>query len=200
MDIQFLLIILKYLKKSRQQRGPACSRRQERRRQEFNAQAINTVERGNDDDAETADNHSASVGITIPNIEVTEQVTGEATQHHFSSELGDYKAMITELKQTIVDLEKEIELKNETIAVESMLHDDFKERIRDKYLYSSNDELSDYTSDEERREHGRQEFWKTKIEARLHLIRKSSDKLTCKECGYISKSEPGLKTHIRKKH
>ena len=94
--------------KSRQRRGPAYSRRQERRRQEFNAQAINTVERGNDDDAETADNHSASVGITIPNIEVTEQVTGEATQHHSSSELEDYKAMITELKQTIVDLEKEI--------------------------------------------------------------------------------------------
>ena len=54
--------------------------------------------------------------------------------------------MIVERRQNIADLEKEIELKNETIAVNDMLHNDFKERIKDKYLYSSNDELSDYIS------------------------------------------------------
>ena len=84
-----------------------------------------------------------------------------------------------------------------------MLHDDFKERVKDKYLYSSNDELSDYISDEERRELGRQEFWKNKLKARNNLRRVDSqkcDQSVCKACGYISKSENDLKTHIRKKH
>ena len=111
--------------------------------------------------------------------------------------------MIVERRQNIADLEKEIELKNETIAVNDMLHNDFKERIKDKYLYSSNDELSDYISDEDRRELGRQQFWKNKLEARQSMksvATKNCVQPTCKKCGFISKCESGLKIHIKKKH
>ena len=94
-------------------------------------------------------------------------------------------------------------MKNETIAVNDMLHDDFKERIKDKYLYSSNDELSDYISDEDKRELGRQQFWKNKLEARKSMrsaARKNCVQPTCEECGFVAKCENGLKIHIRKKH
>ena len=39
-----------------------------------------------------------------------------------------------------------------TIAVNDMLQEDFKERMKDKYLYDSDDDESDYDSDEESRE------------------------------------------------
>jgi hypothetical protein len=60
------------------------------------------------------------------------------------------------LKQKVKDFQKERESLYNTIAVESMLHDSFKERMKDKYCYSSNDTESDYESDEEIRESNRE--------------------------------------------
>ena len=153
---------------SRQRRGPAYFRRQERRRQEANSNVMDTVERCGD--AETAVEESTTAGTT-QSVDVTEQVTEVSNNgaQNAVPKSDDRRNTITELMQTIRDLEKEIETKNETIAVNEMLHDDFKERVKDKYLYSSNDELSDYISDEERRELGRQEFWKNKLNARNNL-------------------------------
>ena len=71
-----------------------------------------------------------------------------------------------------------------------MLFLDFKERMRDKYLYNTEDEESDYETNDEIREKKREIFRKTKEEAR----RKNTN---CKECDFKAKNESGLKT---KKH
>lgn len=44
-----------------------------------------------------------------------------------------------------------------------MIHESFKERMREKYGYDSEDEESDYESDEEIRERNREEFRLNKI-------------------------------------
>ena len=61
----------------------------------------------------------------------------------------DFRKKIDELNQIVVELEHEIQLKNETITVNNMLHDDFRERMVDKYWYDTDDELSDYEPNEE---------------------------------------------------
>ena len=74
-----------------------------------------------------------------------------------------------------------------------MLSLDFKERMRDKYLYNTEDEESDYESNDEIREERRDLFRKKKAQAR----RKTTN---CDECAFKAKNEPGLKTHQSKKH
>ena len=74
-----------------------------------------------------------------------------------------------------------------------MLLLDFKERMRDKYLYNTEDEESDYEPNEEIREKRREEFRKVKAEARKKNI-------NCKKCDFKAKNEAGLKTHVTKKH
>ena len=94
---------------------------------------------------------------------------------------------------------KEIQEKNEVIAINNMLHDDFKERVKEKYFYSSadEDEISDYEPDETRRTLSRQEFMRRKMEKRSNLTQKKN---ACPNCDFIARSEPGLKTHVKKKH
>ena len=95
------------------------------------------------------------------------------------------------LKQKVKDFQKERESFYNTIAVENMLHDTFKERMKDKYLYSSNDSESDYESDEEIRESNRE---KSREKKRLKKAVK------CNQCDFVGKTEAGLKTHKTKKH
>ena len=57
-----------------------------------------------------------------------------------------------DLKININELKSENESLTDQIAVSDMLHDSFKERMRDKYLYNTEDEESDYESDDEKRE------------------------------------------------
>ena len=47
-----------------------------------------------------------------------------------------------------------------------MLYEDFKERMRDKYLYNTDDTESDYESNDEIREKTREISRKRKIEAK----------------------------------
>ena len=56
------------------------------------------------------------------------------------------------MEQKVKDLENECESMNNTIAVSDMLHESFKERMRDKYWYDSDYTESDYESDEEKRD------------------------------------------------
>ena len=79
------------------------------------------------------------------------------------------------------------------VAVKDMLFEDFKERMRDKYLYNTDDEESDYEANELIREKKRAEFRKKKELARLSGRH-------CGSCGYIAKSDGGLKTHQARKH
>ena len=105
---------------------------------------------------------------------------------------------VTELSAKIIDLENEIQMKNETIAVNSMLYDDFKERMVDKYLYDSDDELSDYEPDEDIRETNRLEFWQDKLEKKFSKV--TSKGVGCEECEFRAKTISGLKVHISRKH
>ena len=74
-----------------------------------------------------------------------------------------------------------------------MLFESFKERMRDKYLYNTEDEESDYESDENIREKRRELFRRRKAE-----IRKKSN--FCEVCSFKAKNTAGLKTHLRMKH
>ena len=78
-----------------------------------------------------------------------------------------------------------------------MLYEDFKERIKDKYLYRSEDEISDYKPDETQRKLPRQQFFRRKLDRRLNLMQNST---TSENCNFVAKNEQGLKTHVRMKH
>ena len=52
------------------------------------------------------------------------------------------------------------------VTVNDMLHEDFKERMRDKYLYNTDDTESDYESNDEIREKTREISRERKIEAK----------------------------------
>ena len=73
-----------------------------------------------------------------------------------------------------------------------MLHEDFKERVENKYFYSSNDDTSYYEPDDTHRELSRQEFLRRKLDKRCALLGKN---IACQKCDFIAKTEPGLKTH-----
>ena len=160
----------------RQHRGPAYRRRQARRSQNCNIER-NTVE-GYEAAVEAADTE-----VSNQTSNVTDQVSlltdGKASEvdkvnvgigvnmeMQNVTDLETYELKIKELTEKVVELEHETESQRETIAVNDMLYEDFKERVRDKYLYNSDDEVSDYQSDEESRKFLRQEFWKTKLEQR----------------------------------
>ena len=194
---------------SQQNRGPAYQRRQARRRvQKLNAA---TVSSNRESGADTA--AEAVTENTIPeNYETTEQVAAHTegpchaacSRHDNGQNSAEVECTkLSELKAKIVELEQEVESKNNTIAVQDMLFEDFKERVKIKYLYSSNDEDSEYESDEERRELIRRDFWQRKLQERHRLVlaaQKNKDGIDCKECDYVAKSENSLKTHMRRKH
>ena len=94
-----------------------------------------------------------------------------------------------ELNDQVKAGKEEIESLRNQMAVDCMLLLDFKERMREKYLYNTEDEESEYESNDEIREKRREHFRKTKAEARKG-----------KECSFKAKNETGLKTHITKKH
>ena len=100
---------------------------------------------------------------------------------------------IKKLEQKVKELQSNVEEINNTVAVNDMLHEDFKERVREKYGYDTNDEESDYESDEDIRANNRMIF-------RLKKAEELRKKLKCDICDFTPKSEVGLKSHKTKKH
>ena len=98
-----------------------------------------------------------------------------------------------ELKNKVQELQQCLENANNTVAENTMLHLDFKERVQEKYGYDSNDSESDYESDEEIRINNRIRFRLKKVEELRKMVK-------CDICDYTTKSEVGLKTHKTKKH
>ena len=74
-----------------------------------------------------------------------------------------------------------------------MLLQDFKERMRDKYLYNTEDSESDYESDDQVREKRRELLRKKKSDARKKIN-------NCEICGFTAKNGTALKTHQRMKY
>ena len=114
--------------------------------------------------------------------------------------IDDLEKQLKDDKVKVDELEKENESLRNTVAVNDMLHEDFKERMKNKYLYDSDDEESDYDSNDESRERKREVFRKKKQEKRYKMIENDKKNNKCEKCDFIGKSEGGLKTHRRKKH
>ena len=100
---------------------------------------------------------------------------------------------ISLLEKENKELKEENESLRNDIAVNDMLHESFKERMREKYLYNTEDEDIEYDADEGIREKNRELFRKRKSEIRRKVN-------VCEICGFIGKNETGLKTHTRMKH
>ena len=56
-----------------------------------------------------------------------------------------------ELKQKMQKLQDDLEKDNNTVAVNDMLHVDFKEIVQEKYGYDTNDQESDYEPEKEKK-------------------------------------------------
>jgi hypothetical protein len=68
-----------------------------------------------------------------------------------------------------------------TMGESDMMHEAFKERMQYKYGFDSNEEESDYESDDE-----------------VRLAKTIPKK--CEVCDFVGKTEAGLKSHVTKKH
>ena len=90
----------------------------------------------------------------------------------------DYRNIIAKASEIALEKEeansKEVEEYRDTIAVQEMLHDNFKERMTRKYNY--NDEIETDGSENE------------------------EDIFQCKECSFVGKNENGLKIHVSRMH
>ena len=120
---------------------------------------------------------------------------------HLKSKVEALQEQLKETNKKVEDLLARNESLNNTVAVNDMLHEDFKERMKEKYLYDSDAYESDYDSDEQSREKKRQKFRNKKQEIRLKVIREDKMKsFKCENCEFIGKTEAGLKTHKRIKY
>ena len=99
----------------------------------------------------------------------------------------------TDLKVKIKEIDQEKDILINQIAVNDMLLQDFKERMRDKYLYNTEDSESDYESDDQVREKRRELLRKKKSDARKKIN-------NCEICGFTAKNGTALKTHQRMKY
>ena len=86
----------------------------------------------------------------------------EVENINLKAKVEDIEEKLKEMTVKIDNLETENATLSNTIAVNDMLHEDFKELMKNKYLYDSDDEVSDYDSNEESREKTREAFRKRK--------------------------------------
>ena len=110
-----------------------------------------------------------------------------------ANRIEDIKKENKDLKNNIEEIKEENESLRNELAVNDMLFESFKERMRDKYLYNTEDEESDYESDDNIREKRREIFRRRKAEERNNLN-------LCQVCNFKTKNASGLKTHQRMKH
>ena len=120
---------------------------------------------------------------------------------NLKAKVEDLEEKLKEMAVKIDNLETQNATLSNTVAVNDMLHEDFKELMKNKYLYDSDDEVSDYDSNEESREKAREAFRKKKQEKRYNEIRNcKKNSFKCEKCKFTGKTEGGLKTHQRIKH
>ena len=74
------------------------------------------------------------------------------TEKTFNEKIDCLKKENNILENENKELKEENESLRNDLAVNDMLHESFKERMRDKYLYNTEDEDSEYESDDEIRE------------------------------------------------
>ena len=110
-----------------------------------------------------------------------------------ANRIEDIEKENKDLKNNIEEIKEENESLRNELAVNDMLFESFKERMRDKYLYNTEDEESDYESDDNIREKRREIFRRRKAEERNNLN-------LCQVCNFKAKNASGLKTHKRMKH
>ena len=182
--------------------SPAKQRRRERRKAARSETAIETVdmvaeEATNSIDEET--NENSNINSATEEVQdssdkvVTEE---EATSGKVSESVEKLKERnddlnkdikicddsIEQLKEKVKNLEEEnLELKNK-IMVTTMFYDMFKDEMKDRFGYDS---------DEEAEQNWQEILKKEQLE---------KDKLSCDKCVFVSKSEAGLKIHEGKKH
>ena len=87
------------------------------------------------------------------------QEVANQNEHPDSSEMRniDLKSKVKLLEGELKDLEEECDCQRNSIAVNDMLYGSFKERMRDKNMYDSDDTESDYEPDDAQRERRREE-------------------------------------------
>jgi hypothetical protein len=110
--------------------------------------------------SETATKDVAAAGAVekTPKADASvQEVVIEKPLASVDKEKEDLEEENKSLKQKVKELEEECETVYTTKAVDNMMADSFKERMIDKYGYSSNDTESDYESDEEIRERKREQ-------------------------------------------
>ena len=135
--------------------------------------------------------------LEILKIEIAEKIESINNKETQIKELEEKNQIVRaenqELRQKVEQLQSDLEVSRNTVAVNNMLHDDFKERVGEKYGYNSNDSESDYEPDEEIRT-------KNRIIFRLKKVEELKKMAKCDVCDYTTKSEVGLKSHKTKKH
>ena len=102
-------------------------------------------------DADEEVNKDIPLNVSIASVQEV-----AANKEHFTNDSTEKRnlELTTKLKlfeEKVKAMEENESLTN-TIAVNDMLHESFKERMRDKYLYDTDDTESDYEPDDERRE------------------------------------------------
>ena len=100
----------------------------------------------------------------------------------FSEDIRIRDDTIEKLNEKVRSMTKENEELGFRIVEKTMFYDTFKDEMRDKFGYDS---------DEEAERNWQEILRKEKLEKK---------KYSCEQCGFIGKSEGGLKTHDRKKH
>ena len=106
---------------------------------------------GADQDEETTRDAEKDSQINVTGSSAQEVANNKEHLPNDSSEMRniDLESKVQLLEGEIKDMEEERDCLRNTITVNEIFHESFKEKIRDKYLYDTEDTESDYESDEE---------------------------------------------------
>lgn len=99
----------------------------------------------------------------------------------YKEKVAKQEQVILELEMKVKDMVKERDDFYTAIGLRDMEYLDLKERMKNKYGFDSNDEESEYESDDN-------------IEEALNKTN------NCEFCEFVGKTKSGLKSHITKKH
>ena len=166
--------------------------RQRRNIRRAAAQATEVIEKVTEvADEET--NEDVPLNVSIASVQEVAATKEHLTNNSSEKRNIELTSKLKLLEEKVKAMEEECESQTNTIAVNDMLHESFKERMRDKYEYNTDDTESDYEPDDEKREKRREESRQKK------RLRKAGNK-TCDKCYFVGKTDGGLKAHKTKMH